>query len=224
LRMKDLGMGPALTARQRPRRGCLGCLTSIIGTLLIIGVVGSVLYVASERVFHPWAFYLGGHSHLLPAWQGVGRAHTPAGDYTLTVFLQPTRGGRTFNLPSVKGTGYLCTPRGERFRLFITGGLTEKTGTDTNGKTMSLRYYRHPVFGGISGDYEQPPRLELRGTWQNPDLVMDDGGSLAAAFLSDGSVSPKPNRWYHADAKNKVPIVFHETSVWQRWDERCQAK
>ena len=217
-------MGPAPIDRQRPRRGCLGCLANMAGFLIVGVIVASIFYVAIEHVFHPWAFYFGGHSHLLPMWQGVARTHTEKGDYTLILYMGPTRGGRTFNLPTVKGTGYLCTPGGNRFRLFVYGGLSEKTGTDTNGKTMWIRYFRHPFFGGITGDYEQPPRLELRGVWRNPDLVMDDGGSLTAAFLPDGSVSKKPYRWYHDDAKNKVPIVFHEVSVWQGWDEHCQAK
>jgi hypothetical protein len=220
--MPNLGMSPSPSERRR--RGCFGCLTRLIGILLVGLVVSSIFLVAAEHVFHPWSFYFSGHSHLFPAWAGVGRAHTDRGDYTLTVFLQPTRGGRTFNLPSVKGTGYLCTPRGERFRLFIYGGMSEKTGTDSNGKPMHLRYFRHSFFGGINGNYEQPPRVELHGTWQNPDLVMDDGGSLAAAFLPDGSVNPKPQTYYHAEAKNKVPVVFHEVSIWQGWDDHCQPK
>jgi hypothetical protein len=217
-------MGPPPIDRQRPRRGCLGCFVHLLGILIVGLILGGTVYVGMVKVFYPWAFYFGGHAHLLPMWEGVGRMHTEKGDYTLTLYLGPARGGRTFNLPTVKGTGYLCTPRKDRFNLFVYGGLSEKTGTDMNGKTMSLRYYRHPFFGGISGDYEQPPRLEFRGVWRNPDLVMDDGGSLAAAFLPDGPVSPHPYKWYHADAKNKVPIVFHEVSIWQRFDEKCEAK
>ncbi len=193
--------------------------------ILIVGLLAAgVLEIAIEHVFHPWAFYFSGHSHMLPAWQGVGQMHTDQGDYTLTLYMYPTRGGRTFNLPSVKGTGLLCTPRGDRFKLFVYGGLSEKTSTDMDGKTMSIRYYRHPFFGGITSEYEQPPKLYLRGKWQNPDLVMDDGGSLAAAFRPDGSVSPHPQAWYHKDAKNKVPIVFHEVSIWQSFDDHCRAK
>ena len=218
-----MGPPPIDWARRR-RRGCLGCLAQIFGILLIGSIVSGIFYVGMTRVFYPWAFYFGGHSHWLPVWQGVATAHTDKGDYTLTLYLEPTRGGRTYNLPTVKGTGLLCTPRGDRFKLFVHGGMFEKVETDSNGKEISIRYYRHTFFGGISGEYEQPPRLELRGKWHNPDLVMDDGGSLAAAFLPDGSVSPKPYKWYHSDARDKVPIVFHEVSVWQMWDDRCKAK
>ena len=210
--------------RPAARRGCLGCLTQII-LILIVGVaVGSVFVVATERVFHPWAFYLGGHSHLLPIWEGVGRMHTEAGDYILTVSMWPSRGGRTFNLPTVTGTGYLCAPNGQRYYLRVRGGMAEKTGIDSNGKPMSLRYFYRPPLAGFTGRYELPPRIELRGHWQNPDLAMDDGGSLAAAFLPDGSLSKSPRTYYHADAKDKVPIVFHEVSPWQQWDAHCQAK
>jgi hypothetical protein len=191
----------------------------ILGTL-----VGCVFVVAMERVFHPWSFYLGGHSHMVPIWQAAARVHTEAGDYTLTAWLWPARGGRTFNLPTVTGTGYLCTPRGERFYLRVRGGMPEKTGIDSNGKAMELRYFYRPPFAGFTGLYEQPPRLTLRGHWQNPELVMDDGGSLGAAFLPDGSLNKSPHSYYHADAKNKVSIVFHEVPTWQQWDDHCQAK
>jgi hypothetical protein len=196
----------------------------VIATLIVLAVVGSVGWVGLVHLFYPWAFYLGGHSHVLPLWQGVAHVHTDRGDYTLTVYLQPTSGGRTYNLPTVKGTGYLCTPNAERYTLFVRGGLNEKIGTDSNGKTMTLSYYRHPAFGGVIGPYEQPPRLALRGQWHNPDLVMDDGGSLADAFLPDGSPSKSGHTYYHADARNKVPIVFREVSVWQRWDQGCRAR
>ena len=223
--MRTVGMGPPPIDRQRPRRGCLGCLAHAIWVLVVATAAYGIFWVASVHVFYPWAFYFGGHAHWLPIWQGIGRMHTDQGDYTLTLYIYPTHGGRTFNLPSVKGTGMLCTPRGDRFKLFVYGGLSEKTGSDTNGKTMSIRYYQHPFFGGIYGNYEQPPRLFLRGTWQNPDLVMDDGGSLAGAFLPDGSLNQASrNSYYHADVKNKVSIVFHELTGWQSLTPDCRAQ
>jgi len=215
---------PSIDYAKKRRRGCLGCLAHMVWFLIGGLIVGCIFYVGMAHVFYPWAFNFSGHTHWLPIWQGVAHAHTDKGDYTLTLYLEPTRGGRTYNFPTVKGTGLLCTPRGDRFKLFIYGGMSEKADADSNGKTMWIRYYRHPFFGGITGDYEQPPRLELRGSWQNPDLVMDDGGSLAAAFLADGSVSPRPHKWYHSDAKIKVPVVFHEVSAFQLWDDKCQAK
>lgn len=214
----------ARTASERRQRGCLGCLTHAISTLVVLTAVGCVGWVGLVHIFYPWAFFFGGHSHLLPLWAGVARAHTDRGDYILTVYLQPTRGGRFSNLPTVKGTGYLCSPHGERYSLFVRGGLSEKVASDSNGSTMSLRYYRHPAFGGVVGPFEQPPRVALRGKWQNSQLVMDDGGSLSAAFQPDGTPSNSGHTYYHTDAKNKVPIVFDEVSVWQRWDDHCQAK
>lgn len=222
--MRNLGMGPPPIDRKRPRRGCFGCLLHMVWILLVGVAAAGVLYVGMQRVFYPWSFYLGGHGHWLPLWQGVGRMHTDHGDYTLYVYLEPARGGRTFNLPNFKGAGYLCTPRGERIRLFARAGMSEKTGIDSNGKMMSLRFYRHSLFGGINGDYEQPPKLYFRGKWQNPDLVMDDGGSLAAAFLPDGTVSKNPHKYYSKDATNKTPIVFHEVDGWQAWRDDCSTR
>ena len=222
--MRNVGtLGLPAIDRQRKRKGCLGCLAQMIGILIIGLVVGGVLDVAIERVFHPWAFYFGGHSHLLPFWQGIGRMHSSDGDYVVTVSLYPSRGTPMFNLPTFKGTGYLCTPRGQRFPLFVRGSLSEKTGTDTNGKEMSLRFFRHPWLAGITSGYSEPPRLYFRGKWQNPDLVMDDGGSLAAAFLPDGSVNDRPLKYYHADAKNRIPVVFHEITGLRAWWIDCRS-
>jgi hypothetical protein len=39
---------------------------------------------------------------------------------------------------------------------------------------------------GVSGD--RRPSLELRGYWQNPNLGMDDNGSISRAFRPDGHV------------------------------------
>jgi hypothetical protein len=222
--MADQATDFARLASERRRRGCLGCLTRVIGTLVVLTLVGCIGWVALVRILYPWAFYFGGHSHSLPLWQGIAHAHTDRGDYTLTLYLEPTNSGsRVYNLPTVKGSGYLCTPNGERYRLFVRGGFHEKVATDLNGKTMTLWYYRRPALGGITGPYEQPPRLALRGQWQNHDLVMDDGGSLADAFQPDGSPSKSGHTYYQDKANNKVPIVFREVSVWRRWDDRCQA-
>jgi len=89
---------------------------------------------------------------------------------------------------------------------------------------LRSRTYLPSRFGGVTGPYEQPPRLALKGEWRNPDLAMDDGGSLADAFNPDWAPSKSGHTYYHADAKNKVLLVFQEVSTLQRWDDQCRAK
>jgi len=196
----------------------MGCLTRVV----LILALGCVLLIAIEGVFHPWSFYMGGHFHLLPLWQGIGRMHTPAGDYVLYFWMQPTSGGRTYNLPAFRGWGYLCTPRGERFALRTRGGLTEKTGIDTNGKTMVLEFYRRPWYWNFTGQWDQRPKVNFRGTWQNPNLVADDGGTLAKAFNPDGTLSSNRPSYYQANAPNKTPIVFSEVTGWNAYWGDCR--
>ena len=58
---------------------------------------------------------------------------------------------------------------------------------------------------------DHSPSLELRGHWHNPNLVMDDKGSIAKAFLPDGTVyrSHDKKRTYTPEV---VPITFVEGS------------
>jgi hypothetical protein len=193
-------------------------------TLLVAVLLGGVLVMGLEAVFHPWAYYLGGHFHWLPGWAGLARVQTPAGEYVIYVWVQPSQGGsRVYNLPYFRGTGALCTPHGERFRLQARGGLSEKVGTDTIGKTMSLRLFNRPWFWSFAGTWDHRPELQFRGTWQDRSLVTDDGGSFTSTFLPDGTLSKnRPLGYYHSDATDKIPIVFHELSGVNAWFKDCR--
>jgi hypothetical protein len=69
-----------------------------------------------------------------------------------------------------------------------------------------------PFFAGLTGD--RRPRLNFSGSWVGPNLQMDDEGTLAQAFLADGTLSPAPGG---AHLKDKaVPITFTEISWWWR--------
>lgn len=216
--MRNLGMGPALNPRKKLHLGCAGCFTRV----LLILLVGCVLLIVMQGVFYPWSFYLGGHFHALPLWQGITRIHTPSGDFVLYFWIQPTRSGRVYNLPNFAGTGYLCTPKGERLRLKVGATMYEKTGIDSNGKKMGVGFRQYLWNWKYFGYHSAPPHLDFRGTWQNPDLVMDDGGTLTNAFLPDGSVKNIPYDYYHHDAANKIPVVFHEVTGWQAWRSDCR--
>ena len=191
---------------RRPRFGCLGCLTQITLVFLLAGVV----ITAAQWILYPWAFQLGGRSHLLPYWYGIARVRAVSGEYVLSVWLSPTSPPRLGpRVPHVTGDGYLCTPRGERIPLRVYGSMPDASNTDTNGKRVRLEVYRRPWYWSLAGNWDRRPRLELQGRWENPDLVMNDGGGFAAAFLPDGRVYDGPPR-NQPKAGVPLPVVFHE--------------
>jgi hypothetical protein len=173
-------------------------------------------------LFAPWSFFLGGRFHVFPVWQGIGHMQASSGDYVLSFWISPAPGGRTFNLPYFTGWGYLCTPRGEQFKLRVTGGMHERTGIDSNGKEMHLSLQRRPWYYAFVGTWDHRPRLDLRGRWQNPDLVMEDGGSLSQAFLPDGRLYLGPPR-NQPVAREKLRIVLRETG-WLGFTAGCRAE
>src|SRR6266852_8113045 len=110
-----------------PPRSRPGCLAGMLRSLLGFFVLGTFFVLAVTAVFAPWGYYLGGHFHILPLWQGWGRMHSPAGDYLVFVQMQPRSSGRS-RTPSVGGSDAVCTPRGETFRLRLTGGFQQRVG------------------------------------------------------------------------------------------------
>src|SRR6185437_12643750 len=94
----------------RKRVGCFGCLWQVSIVLALAGI----LLTALTGVSYPWAFYLGGKFHIMPMWQGWGRAHAKSGDYLVWVSFEPTpRGSGMYLSTNLTGSAYLCTPRGE---------------------------------------------------------------------------------------------------------------
>ena len=197
----------------------LGCLTGCLTRLVLGLVAGMMLVAAIAAVFAPWSFFLGGRFHPLPLWQGIGTMHAKSGDYVLYVWMAPAPGGRTFNFPYFRGWGYLCTPRGERFALRLSASMNEHPGIDTNGKQFQISMYQRRW--NYTWTLEGRPRLTFRGQWQNPDLVMNDGGSVSRAFLPDGTVYLGPARNQPA-ARETLPIVLRETA-WSGWFSDCRA-
>ena len=189
-------------APRKPRVGCVGCL----GHTAWILAVGAIFLLASTAVFYPWAFYLGGKFHILPYWQGVGKLHAKSGDYVLFVRLEPTpRGSGMYLETNLTGISYICTPRGESLRLSLGGGMRKYLSRSTDGEAIHLyMIYRPWNFQFIS---DRRPHLSFRGHWHNPDLVMDDDGSIGRAFQPDGTVyrGNDPNRPYRQDV---LPVTF----------------
>ena len=118
---------------KRPRRLTGGKQWLVLFLALVF--VGAV-YVG----LYPWAFFMGGNFHPLGYWTGWGRIHSKsAGDYFLYVTLSPvTYGHETFPAWDVKGTGNLCTPKGERFRLRLGGDMPRKFYVNSVGQPIRL--------------------------------------------------------------------------------------
>ncbi len=186
------------------RRKGPGCLVQVLGALAL----GVAVLLAIYAVFAPWAFYMGGHFHAYPGWTGWGKLHSnTAGDYVLFVSISPATGGRgTYRaVPRIRGQGLLCTPRGDRYRLRVGGNFGKTSGTDLQGKTAYLYAHTYSVFSGSTA-----PSLEFRGKWNNPDLVLDDQGSINRAFDPDGVLAR--NTHMRPYVQEVVPVTLHEGS------------
>jgi hypothetical protein len=106
----------------------------------------------------------------------------------------------------VKGTATLCAPHGQRFQLHLGGGfIHRRLPTDTNGEPMHLSLSHRPFWYDF--DPERRPQIELIGDWRNPVLVMDDRGSIAGAFLSDGTAYLGPKE-HQPPRGERVPITL----------------
>jgi hypothetical protein len=176
------------------RRSPAGCLASCLGRLVDIFLFGSLVVLALYVVIAPWAFFLGGQFHPLAYWQGWGTMHGPSGDYAVFVRLFPnprSRSGLYLSGPGVRGSGIVCTPRGERYHLRLSGGFTNKLGfrtTDTNGQPFGFTLTQPLNF--LSTNYNTRLSFSLHGSWQNPNLVVDDRGTVSRAFNPDGTWIP----------------------------------
>jgi hypothetical protein len=186
----------------RKPRSRLGCL----GSLLAFLVLGSVTYLLILAVFAPWSFFLGGNFHLIPGWQGWGTLHARSGNFTLYVLLsrpQETKQG----YPYISGIAELCTPRGERFTFMKATAYFHNKGFGLNSdkQPVTLSIYNYGLFGRFNIDMDYRPEFDLYGSWHNPNLVLEDHGSLARAFLPDGQA--------YLGSKNKQPPAGDNLSL-----------
>jgi hypothetical protein len=140
-------------------------------------------------VTNPWIFTVGGHFRLLPEWTGSGQIEGPGGTYRIFVSFYPSRGGsRILPSTSVRGGGYICTPSGRSYQVKLSGGAPLTVWSDMNNKPFTLSTYTRGAFSS----QHNPPEVRLKGRWNGPNLVLNDGGTLARAFAPDGSLIPHP--------------------------------
>lgn len=176
-------------------------------------ILGCVLVIAITGIFAPWAFYLGGKFHILPYWQGWGKLHAQSGDYVLLVRIEPTsRGSKMYLSTNLTGMAYICTPRGETFSMTMGGSMRKHLNLSTDGEAIHLYMHYRPWSYGFTGrNADLRPGLDLRGQWRNPNLVMDDQGSIAKAFLADGSVY-RGKGWNPNSKPELLPVTFVQGS------------
>jgi hypothetical protein len=205
---------PGLRVPPFRRKSGPGCVVQVLATL----VLGVVAIMGIMAVFTPWGFYMGGHFHIYPQWTGWGKMHSKiAGDYVLYVSISPTTGGRGAYraVPHVKGQGFICTPRGQTYSLRVGGDFGKTSGTDLQGKTAYLYANNYSVFSSSTA-----PSLEFHGKWNNPDLVLDDHGSLNRAFDPGGTLAA--NQHMRPYMQEVAPLTLHEGSR-ADFDAACAA-
>lgn len=201
---------------RRALSGCLGCLPRLILFL----VLAAVLIIAMTAVFAPWGFFMGGRFHIIPYWQGGGVLNSKTGRYVVFVRFEPRpNSSKVMPHPSVGGTGYLCSPRGEIFRMNLSGAMRRGIGTDTDGEKISIGMDYWPVFSGTFMTHHRPS-VGIEGKWQNPDIVGDDHGSIFRAFNPDGTVDQgHSNKPYPGDI---TQVILHPGS-YSDFESACQA-
>ena len=192
--------------RRGRRFGCLG-------TLILLFIAVCAFFIVVNAVFAPWIYTVGG-GRLLPLWQGVGEVHATSGIYTVYVSFSPSPvSSRILPSASISGTGYICTPRGERYSLRVSGGASGRIWKDMDGHTFSFAAYNRPAFWqfGSPSHSNWRPDLKFSGRWSGPDLAMSDEGTVSRAFLADGSLNRGP---YPAAKPDALPVTFHEVNWW----------
>jgi len=205
-------------AGARRRAGCLGTLVKLAAILAFGLLASGVVFV----ILSPWAFFLGGTFHLVPGWKGWGTLHAKSGDYAVYVQFWPSfrRNPNMRPTSQLRGTGYLCSPRGERFRMKVSGDMPPSLPMKTDGETISLGMDYWPTFSG-SFITDHRPAFSLRGHWKNPNIEMDDNGTISLAFEPDGSVRRRSGA--NLPYKGEVVPVTLRPGTESDFDAACKA-
>lgn len=199
------------TPHPAPRKG-----RNVLLKLVALAVLAFGLRFVLDAVFTPWAFFMGGHFHLNPKWAGWGRMHSStSGEYAIYITISPSL-GRGHSSNDITGKGALCTQRGDNYRLSMAGSFEEGSGVDLQGRTATI--YPHNYDPKHTGHND--PSLEFRGKWNNPDLVLDDQGSINQAFDPDGGLAKKKRA--PSGMQEIVQLTLHEGSR-SDFDAACAA-
>ena len=122
--------------------------------------------------------------------QGWMHSSAAGGDYFLFVRFEPTVPG--YRKSPINGNAFLCAAQGEKFRLHFGEGMPRGHGTDLRGVPIHLYFYS---WTGLQLPPDRRPSFDLYGTFGDSELNMEDRGSLASAFRSDGTLyGPRDHR------------------------------
>ena len=197
--------GPLGDSQARPRRrfGCLGTLLS----LAALAIVGFAVYGAFAFVVAPWNFNFGGHFHPFGGgWRGRARFHsaTTGGAYDMWLSFDVTVPQRQRS--PLSGTAVLCTPRGERLVLTLSGDMPRDHGADL--ANVPLHLYLHRLAPLATTMEARHPHIDLYGAFGDSVLTVEDRGSFGTAFAADGTVRQSLAKVPHSE--ENIHITFNE--------------
>jgi hypothetical protein len=172
-------------------------------------------------VLAPWSFRIGARWTPAVTWSGFGRLRDSSGaQYGLFVSFSPNlRGGAgrisranpLFNY-GLRGTGWVCTGRGTRYRFDLRGGIYG-LWRDTDGA------YTHLSLAEPRGPKNRR-QFDLYGEWHGPQLVLDDHKSMFIHFLPDGSLTPA--RGYTSPVPEKHANVTLSWGTERDFESLCE--
>ena len=183
----------------------MGCLGSLLA-LAAMAIVGFAVFGAFAYVVAPWNFNFGGHFHPLGGWRGRARFHsaTAGGDYDMWVSFEVTVPQRLRS--PLSGTAVLCTPRGERLVLTLSGDMPRDHGADLRNVPLDLYLHRlAPLATTMEGRH---PHIDLYGAFGDSVLNVEDRGSIGTAFGPDGAVRKSLANVPHSS--ENIHIIFKE--------------
>ena len=185
----------------------LGCLPS----LLLFCIVGVLLIMLLELLFAPWIYTVGGRVRLVPIWAGSGVVQAPWGPYTIFLSFSPSSDSSHLAPgASIAGSGWVCTPQGQKYSLRVSGGASGHIWNDMDGHTMRISAHHRPIAWQFRSRDISRPALSFSGQWVGSNLVMQDEGSVARAFHPDGSLKSYRESLPNGRDTLTLPVVFTE--------------
>lgn len=174
-------------AGRRLRHGCLTGLFKVLAALIF----GLAVVYGAIAVTNPWSLHIGGRSTPLLTWHGYGRLVTKDGtQYPLYVSFFPSSHFSQLHRDGLRptgglqGSGWLCTSRGIRERLDLSGTIYGGwRSTDSALMTFRLLEW-NTTRDRLIGTSTRRGYVDLSGRWRGPELQMNDRGEYAAPFRS----------------------------------------
>jgi len=186
-------------------------------------IVLFLMVIAAGAVYaglYPWGFFLGGNFHLLPYWTGLGKMHSKtAGDYFLYVEIWPSTRALETIIPHtfVKGRANLCTPKGERFYLNMSGEMRPHIYLNTVGEAIELDMGTWRKSMPIGQQFR--PSFSIWGRWGRGEITGDDRERLSQSFLPDGTLRPQGSHTPPSQTED-IQVTLREGSF-SEWKADC---